>query len=151
MKYTLEMSNKLNELLERTYDAEKGFKEVAKKVDNEVIKNFFEKSAQQRAEFTRQLKAEINSYGHTPDESGSTAGSLHRAWIDFKALFTSNDEKAMLEEVHRGEQEAIATYDDILQDKSFVLPPYTENLLLRQRDAIRETLDTANLYETVIS
>lgn len=32
--YTIEMSNKLNELLERTYDAEKGYKEAADNVNN---------------------------------------------------------------------------------------------------------------------
>ena len=29
--FTVEMSNRLNELLERTYDAEKGFTQAAKK------------------------------------------------------------------------------------------------------------------------
>ena len=37
MKYTVEMSNKLNELLERTYDGEKGFKQAAEKVDNKTM------------------------------------------------------------------------------------------------------------------
>ena len=41
-KYTVEMSNKLNELLEKTYDAEKGFKEAAEKVKNPTIKEFFD-------------------------------------------------------------------------------------------------------------
>lgn len=51
MSYTIEMSNRLNELLERTYDAEKGFKQAAENVKNPVIKEFFEKRSKQRYEF----------------------------------------------------------------------------------------------------
>lgn len=151
MKYTVEMSNKLNELLERTYDAEKGFKQAAEKVDNNTIKEFFENSANQRYNFGKELKAEIRSFGQAPDKGGSAKGALHRSWIDFKALISSNTEEAMLEEALRGEKEAIATYNDILQDKDFVLPPSTESLLMRHRNAIRKTLETANIFEAAVS
>ncbi len=151
MKYTVEMSNKLNELLERTYDAEKGFKKAAEKVDHTTIKQFFMDCAKQRYNFGQELKAEIEAFGQNPDKGGSTKGTLHRSWIDFKLLFASNNEEAMLEEVHRGEKEAIETYNDILHDKEFVLPPSTESLLMKHRNAIRETLETANLFETAVS
>lgn len=151
MKYTVEMSNKLNELLERTNDAEKGFKQVAKKVENKTLKDFFLNSAQQRYDFGQELKAEIRSFGQAPDKGGSTKGTLHRSWIDFKSMVVANTEEAMLEEVLRGEKEAIATYNDILQDKDFVLPPSTEGLLMRHRNAIRKTLETTHIFETAVS
>ncbi|MCK0160860.1 ferritin-like domain-containing protein [Allomuricauda sp. F6463D] len=151
MKYTVEMSNKLNELLERTYDAEKGFKQTAEKVDNKTLKDFFQNSAKQRYKFGHELKAEIVSFGQEPDKGGSAKGTLHRSWINFKSLFTSNNEEAMLEEVQRGEKEAIETYNDILHDKDFVLPPSTESLLMRHRNAIRENLEKVNLFETAVS
>ena len=87
MKYTVEMSNKLNELLERTYDAEKGFKQAADKVDNKTIKQFFLDSHNQRENFGKELKAEIMSFGEQPEDSGSTKGSIHRSWINFKSVF----------------------------------------------------------------
>ncbi|WP_318343865.1 ferritin-like domain-containing protein [Flagellimonas baculiformis] len=151
MKYTVEMSNKLNELLERTYDAEKGFKQVAEKVDNKTLEEFFLDRAQQRHNFGHELKSEIRSFGQAPDKGGSGKATLHRSWIDFRSLIASNTEEAILKEVHRGEKEAIATYNDILQDKEFVLPPSTEGLLMRHRNAIRETLDTADIFEAAVS
>lgn len=151
MKYTVEMSNKLNELLERTHDAEKGFKQATEKVDNKTIKEFFLNSAKQRYNFGQELKAEIISFGQAPEEGGSIKGTLHRSWINFKSLFASNTEEAMLEEVLRGEKDAIETYNDILHDKDFVLPPSTESLLMRHRNTIRETLETADIFETAIS
>ncbi|AWX44967.1 hypothetical protein HME9304_01974 [Flagellimonas maritima] len=151
MKYTVEISNKLNELLERTYDAEKGFKQVAEKTNNETIKEFFKNRAKQRYDFGHELKKEIKAFGQDPDKGGSTEGTLHRTWINFKSLFTSNNDEVLLEEVQRGEKEAIETYNDILNDTDFVLPPSTENMLMRQRNTIRETLETADLYEHAVS
>lgn len=150
-KYTVEISNKLNELLEKTYDAEKGFKQAADKVENPDIKKFFTKRAQQRYDFGHELKAEIKAFGQSPDKGGSTTGTLHRSWINLKDMFSSNSEETMLEEVQRGEKAAIETYNDILHDTDFVLPPSTESLLMRQRNAIRETLETADLYENAVS
>lgn len=40
MSYSEEVSNKLNELLEKNYDAEKGYKLAAQKVKNERLKAF---------------------------------------------------------------------------------------------------------------
>lgn len=151
MKYTVEMRNKLNELLERTYDAEKGFKEAAEKVENPVIKEFFENRAKQRYDFGHELKSEIKAFGQEPDKGGSIEGTLHRNWMNLKSFFASNDEEAILNEVERGEKEAIETYNDIINDKDFVLPPSTENLLMKQRNKIRETLEMSELYETAVS
>ncbi|MAU26851.1 MAG: hypothetical protein CMH48_02115 [Muricauda sp.] len=150
-KYTVEMSNKLNELLEKTYDAEKGFKEAAEKVKNPTIKEFFEQKAEQRFNFGQELKNEIRAYGQEPEKGGSLKGTLHRNWMNLKAFFDNNDEEAMLKEVERGEKEAINTYNDILNDEEFVLPPSTETLLMKQRNAIRETLEKANFFEMAVS
>ncbi|AKA35323.1 ferritin-like domain-containing protein [Flagellimonas lutaonensis] len=150
-KYTVEMSNKLNELLEKTYDAEKGFKEAAEKVKNPTIKEFFEQKAEQRYNFGQELKNEIRAYGQEPEKGGSLKGTLHRNWMNLKAFFDYNDEEAMLKEVERGEKEAINTYNDILNDEEFVLPPSTETLLMKQRNAIRETLEKANFFEMAVS
>lgn len=149
--YTVEMSNKLNELLERTYDAEKGFKQAAEKVENPVIKEFFENRAAKRYDFGHELKKEIKSFGQNPDKGGSFKGTLHRNWMNLKSYFDSNNEEAILEEVQRGENEAIETYNDIINDKDFVLPPSTESLLMKQRNEIRETLETSELYKTAVS
>ena len=151
MEYTVEMSNKLNELMEKTYDAEKGFKQAAENVNNPVIQKFFKERANQRYDFGHELKKEIRAFGQDPDKGGSTKGTLHRNWMNLRSYFESNNEEAMLNEVERGEKEAINTYNDIINDKKFVLPPSTENLLMKQRNAIRETLDTASVYENAVS
>jgi len=151
MSYTVEMSKKLNELLERTFDAEQGFKQAAENVKNPVIKEFFEKRAAQRYNFGQELKREIKSFGQDPKVGGSFKGTLHRNWMNVKNLIAMDEEEAMLKEVERGEEAAISMYNNILHDKGLVLPPSTEGVLMKQRNAIRETLETADLYENAIA
>lgn len=44
--YTEEVGDKLNDLLERTYDAEKGFKKAAENTDHSALRSYFnQKSA----------------------------------------------------------------------------------------------------------
>lgn len=141
--YTEEVGDKLNTLLERTYDAEKGFKKAAENVKDTNLKSYFERKARERYDFGHQLKAEIKSFGQDTEKGGSAAGTAHRAWMDVKALFSSDDEESMLEEAIRGEEKALDDYDDILNETS--LPLSTKNLLEEQRAQIAEGL--ANIKE----
>ena len=137
MSQMKENVEKLNELLEKNYDSEKGFKNAADDVKNERLKTFFEESAKQRYDFGHELKAEIKSLGGTPDKGTSTKADAHRAWMDLKSAFSSDNEEAVLEEAARGEKAAVEDYNKIIKGSEF--PPSTANLLIKQRNAIERT------------
>ena len=109
--YTEEVGKKLNGLLERTYDAEKGFKNAAENISNPALKNYFNSKAKERYNFGHELKDEIKSFNQEIDKGGSLTGTAHRAWMDIKALLSLDNEESMLEESIRGEKTAIADYD----------------------------------------
>jgi len=136
--YSEEVGRKLNALLEKTYDAEKGFKKVAENIENKSLKTYFKNKADERYTFGHELKDEIRSFNQEVDKGGSTLGTMHRAWIDTKALFSLNDEESMLEEVIRGEKAAIAEYDDILSETS--LPSSTRTIIRSQKNKIENGL-----------
>lgn len=147
MKYSEKISNRLNNLLEKTYDAEKGFKLVQNKIDNTTTKKFLNDRAEQRAEFAHELKKEILQYGELPENTGSVKGDIHRAWMDLKAAVSSNESEKLLQEVERGEKASLEEYNEIINDNDMVLPPSTESMLMRQRDAIKSSLTVANIHE----
>ncbi len=91
MKYTEKISNKLNDLLILTYDAKRGYKLAAEKVDNPTVKKFLEDKANQRYNFGHELKSEIVEYGNLPADSGSIKGDFHRAWMKFVTTISSSD------------------------------------------------------------
>ena len=145
--YTEEVGNKLNDLLEKTYDAEKGFKKASENVENSHLKGYFAKKAQERYDFGHALKAEIVQYGQEVDKGGSISGAAHRSWMDFKSLFSMDDEEAMLEEAITGEKNAVSAYDEVLTETS--LPSSTATLLRQQRETINLGLQNIKRLEDI--
>ena len=142
--YTEEVGNKLNDLLEKTYDAEKGFKKAAENVNHSSLKNYFNQKAQQRYDFGHELKTEIKSFGQEVDKGGSITGSLHRTWMDIKSLVGDNEE-SMLEEAIRGEEASIKEYNEVLSETS--LPPSTQTVLTQQKNKIVSGLSNIRTLE----
>jgi uncharacterized protein (TIGR02284 family) len=151
MKYTEKVSNRLNDLLTRTYDAEKGYKLAQDKIDNPSIKKFLNERVQQRYNFGHELKDEISNFGQLPEKGGSIKGDLHRTWMNLTATLSGNETERILEEVERGEKASLEEYNDILNDSDVVLPPSTENLLMKQRNAIESALNVSKRYEELVS
>lgn len=151
MKYTEKVSNRLNDLLTRTYDAEKGYKLAQDKIDNPSIKTFLNERVQQRYIFGHELKDEIANFGELPEKGGSIKGDLHRTWMNLTATLTGNETERILEEVERGEKASLEEYNDILKDDDMILPPSTENLLIKQRNAIKAALNINRRYEELVS
>ncbi|MET7029591.1 ferritin-like domain-containing protein [Sediminicola luteus] len=147
MKYSEKISNRLNDLLEKTYDAEKGFKLAQDKIDDSTTKKFLNDRAEQRAAFGHELKREITQYGEIQDTDGSVKGDMHRAWMNLKSAVASNENEKILEEVERGEKASLEEYNEIIKDEDMVLPPSTKSTLMRQRDAIESSLTVANIHE----
>ncbi|MAX71269.1 MAG: hypothetical protein CMC76_09240 [Flavobacteriaceae bacterium] len=144
--YTEEVGKKLNDLLEKTYDAEKGFKKAAENVENPSLKSYFSDKAQERYNFGHELKSELISFNQEIDKGGSATGTIHRAWMDVKSLFSSEDEESMLEEAIRGEKAAINEYKEVISDTS--LPLSTKSILESQKTKIENGLSKIKTLES---
>ncbi|WP_339708388.1 PA2169 family four-helix-bundle protein [uncultured Kriegella sp.] len=138
--YTEKVGNKLNDLLQKTYDAEKGYKKAADNVKNIPLKNYFERKAQERYDFGHALKKEIKEFGTEVEKGDSFTSKAHRSWMDVKALFSTDNEEAMLKEAINGEKAALEEYQDVLSETA--LPPTTANLLISQKNHINSGLNT---------
>ena len=151
MKYSEKNSNRLNNLLEKTYDAEKGYKTAQEKVDDPTARKFLKDRVQQRYNFGHELKSEILQYGQLPEKGGSIKGDLHRTWMNIKAVVPGNETKKIMEEVERGEKASLEEYNEIINDSDITLPPSTERLLVKQRNAIQASINTAKMYGELTS
>ncbi|WP_242133713.1 ferritin-like domain-containing protein [Aestuariivivens marinum] len=149
MKFTEKISNKLNELLVKNYDAEKGYLNAAETVDSPDLKIFFKRRATERSEFAKELRTEILRYGEEPKDSGSFKGIVHRNWTSLKALFSSNDEEAILKEAIRGEEDSLEEYLEVLKDRT--LPPSVDTMLFKHKSAIQAAINTAKVKEELVS
>ena len=139
------VAHKLNDILEKTYDAEKGNKKAAENADSTALKAYFEKKAKERYDFGYALKAEIKAFGEDVDKGDSLTGKAHRTWMDIKPIFTLNNGEAMLEEALRGEKASIVHYKQVLE--GFSMPLSTTALLKSQKGTIENGLSTIRTLE----
>lgn len=143
--YTDKIGDHLNDILEKNIDAQKGFDQASDHTDSNGLKTYFKTRAEERAGFVTALKSELNKYGEKFSDSGSAAAGIHRGWMDFKSVFSSDDDESMLEECIRGEKNALKEYDEAL--KPGELPASTADLLRTQREKIQSGLNKIKSME----
>lgn len=128
----------LNDLIETCRDGREGFNEASENATSPELKNFFRQASRERARFVGELQQEVRTLGGDPEKSGSTAGALHRVWIDIKGTFTGKDDGSILNEAERGEDSAVKAYQDALQQR---LPANCESIVQKQFSEIKLTHD----------
>ncbi|HEX8186060.1 MAG TPA: PA2169 family four-helix-bundle protein [Blastocatellia bacterium] len=129
----------LNNLIETCRDGQNGFKEAAENVKSPDLKTFFNQIVLERSQFVGELQQEVLRLGGDPENTGSTAAALHRAWIDIKGSLTGRDDQSILNECERGEDSAVEAYSDTLKDEN--LPSNLRSIVERQFQSIKKDHD----------
>lgn len=93
----------LNTLIATTIDSINGYEDSAKNIENERFREIFRQRASERQEVVQQLREEVRRLGGNPEDDGSFLGKAHQRFEDLKAAITGRDEKAIINEVERGE------------------------------------------------
>lgn len=99
----------LKTLADTLADSVNGYRDAAQHVEAENFRQMFTEMADERSSVLGDLQAEVRRLGGDADRDGSTLGYLHQRWLDLKASITGRDDKAVINEVERGE--------DYLKDK----------------------------------
>ncbi|MFL6751871.1 MAG: ferritin-like domain-containing protein [Sphingomicrobium sp.] len=105
----------LNELIETTIDSITGYEDSAKNIDNERFREIFRQRADERQRIVEQLRSEVRRLGGDPEESGTFLGKAHQRFEDLKAAISGRDEKAIINEVERGEDYLKAKWEAALE------------------------------------
>jgi len=117
-------------------DGQKGLAAIAGELKDETAKHYLLEETQIRANYAAELENELHRLGvHDVNESGTAAGTMHRAWGDLKAKLGGGDH-TLLETAEQGEDEAKAKYGDALKE---TLPGNIEDLLRTQQAHILES------------
>jgi uncharacterized protein (TIGR02284 family) len=134
-----EIISTINSLIETLKDGQEGFKQAAEAVKDSDLKSLFYEFSQQRARFATELQGQAASLGETePEDSSSTAGAMHRAWINLKSAVTSGDDHAILAECERGEDSAVKEYEEALK---IDLPAPLDDIISREFAAVKSAHD----------
>ena len=132
----------LNDLIETSRDGEEGFRASAEAARSPELKSFFTEGAQRCARAVADLQQMVQRFGGQAAESGTVAGALHRGWTQLKAAVSANDDKAILNEVERGEDHAVSVYRDALAKN---LPPDVQAVVQKMYDGARQNHDRVKI------
>ncbi len=129
----------LNGLIEICRDGEEGYRAAADGLMNESLRQLFTEYSEQRARLASELQEQVRHLGGAPEDSGTAAGALHRGWINIKSAVTGEDEAAVLAECERGEDAALKTYEEAMEQEG--LPPETRSLIEKQYTQVKVAHD----------
>lgn len=93
----------LNTLIATLFDSIDGYEKSAGDIRDPGIASRFNARAEERRGAVRNLQAAVRGLGGDPEDEGSLSGSAHRMFVDLKAAVTGSDDRAVINEVERGE------------------------------------------------
>lgn len=128
----------LNNLIETSKDGEYGFRACAEQAESATLKSTLAQRADECRRGAADLQAAVRSLGGKAEDSGSAAGAMHRGWVAIKTTLSRYDDLAVLEEVERGEDSALAAYRDALKDD---LPATVRSLVEEQYAGVKRNHD----------
>jgi uncharacterized protein (TIGR02284 family) len=139
---TADVIDVLKDLVECSKDGEYGFRECAEQAERQDLKTMFLQRADDCRRGAQELNERIRNLGGTAEEGGSAMGAMHRGWVSIKSKLTTYDDKAVLEEAERGEDNAKARYKKAL-DKN--LPADIRSLVERQYQGVQRNHDQVKM------
>jgi uncharacterized protein (TIGR02284 family) len=138
----------LNDLLEKTYDAQRGYSNAAEVTNHVQLKRWLAQQGVRRTEFAAVLAGEMKRMNKTPELDGSFTGDMHRGWMNIKVALSLHKDEAVLEECITGEKNALQEYNKVLEHKD-QLAPSIVSILQSQKDEIQSTVNEIKTLEDV--
>jgi uncharacterized protein (TIGR02284 family) len=108
-------------------DSINGYTDAAENAHSPQFQQIFRKLADERSGLVEDLRSEIRRLGGNPPDDGSLLGKTHQRFLDLKAAVTGRDDKAIINEVERGEDylkekfEAALSAEDVATESRLVI------------------------------
>jgi uncharacterized protein (TIGR02284 family) len=132
----------LNSLTKTTLDSMKGFEEAAQDAEASRFATVFSEFARDRSQVAAALQAEVRRLGGEPEEDSSFLAAAHRTFMDLKQALTGKDDKAIVQEVERGEDFIKGKFEEALRDDD--LSPSAREVVQTAFQSIRAGHDRAS-------
>lgn len=120
-------------------DSVNGYREAAEHAEGSQFQQIFRDNAAERERVAGELAGEVRRLGGTPDQDGSLMGKTHQAFVDLKAAVMGRDDKAIINEVERGEDYLKEKFETAL--KTDDLAPESRDVIDRAYQSVRKGHD----------
>ncbi|MEO6360269.1 MAG: PA2169 family four-helix-bundle protein [Sphingomicrobium sp.] len=106
----------LNTLTATLIDSVTGYEDAATNSEGGRFQELFRERASERNRAVEDLRVEVRRLGGNPEDDGSFLGKTHQRFLDLKAAVTGHDDKAIINEVERGEDYLKEKFETALKD-----------------------------------
>jgi uncharacterized protein (TIGR02284 family) len=113
----------LNGLIATTLDSADGYAEAAKDAKSESLVSLFRARAGERRTAAHKFQDCGRWLGGAAVDDGTVLASAHRMFVNLRASLTKMDNKAVVDEVERGEDHIKHKFEDAMKDSA--LSPHT--------------------------
>ncbi len=107
----------LNSLVTINNDRIQGYETAIEETEDQDLKTSFSKCIKTSQECKHELVNAVTKLGGTPDDGTRIDGKIYRVWMDFKAMVTGKDRKAILNSCEYGEDVAVHAYERAMKDE----------------------------------
>lgn len=106
----------LNTLIATLLDSIDGYQKSAGDIDNQALADKFNARARERQSAVTKLQAAVAAAGGNPEDDGTLLGGAHRAFLSLKDAVTGRDDKAIVQEIERGEDYLMGKFEAALAE-----------------------------------
>lgn len=128
----------LQALVRANLDSAAAFRECAREVEDEMVRELLTKAAQRRTGFGEELATYLSLNESDAPTSGGWLEGLRRIWIDLRARLSGGDTHVILVQLERAEELLRRKYAEVL--KATAGSPANATLLRHYRE-IKQTHD----------
>jgi len=120
----------LNKLIQINNDRIEGYQTALAETDESDLKTLFMQFIDTSKSCRQELDNEVLKIGGRPTDETKATGKFFRVWMDVKAALTNKDRKSILNSCEFGEDVAVKTYKDAIENDS-------ENISTQQLEMIK--------------
>lgn len=120
-------------------DSVNGYRDAAQNAEGTKFQELFRRNADERSRIVEELRSEIRRLGGNAPDDGSFLGATHQRFLDLKAAVTGRDDKAIINEVERGEDYLKEKFEAALGATDTA--PETRSVIERAYQSVRQGHD----------
>jgi uncharacterized protein (TIGR02284 family) len=131
----------LNKLISINNDRIEGYVTASKETEDFDLKTLFAQFISSSQKCKQELVREKIILGGNTPEGTMASGKFYRVWMDVKAALTGKDRKAILNSCEYGEDVALDTYVEVLDQDSEHLSTVQQNMIIAQKSLLKADHD----------
>ncbi|WKK74736.2 PA2169 family four-helix-bundle protein [Marivirga salinae] len=131
----------LNSLITINNDRIEGYENASEVTEEKDLKTLFAKFIATSQKCKQELIREVETMGGEIADGTKVTGKFFRAWMDVKAAITGKDRKAILNSCDNGDDKAIETYNDVIEDETEHLNTEQKNMIIAHKSLIKSDQD----------